>query len=234
MPKNPLGNLPLSISPYWSRITAQYGSENKNYYMVGFTPGYALQASELNEIQELFFINHSLSIRHSPLWVSEGYTSPFWEGIVPFTPTLVGATAQNSGNLVSINVKINPGWYLWTDKESYLSFWIYLDEVVDETFTTTNAQEYIGFVMTKSTVLCCPTAACEEGRDETLRDNSQGNTENFFTCGASRLKVSFGELVIRTELGASDFYPILTVNNNQTTPEITYIDEQPVPEYSAT
>ena len=49
---------PLKGTPFYSRISDQLTSDPViNYYAIAFNPGYPLQASELNEFQELFFLN---------------------------------------------------------------------------------------------------------------------------------------------------------------------------------
>lgn len=233
MPQSPLGSsLPLSENPYNSRVTSQIATEGKNYYMLAFTPGYALQASELNEVQELFFLNQNLTQRMNNKWVMGGAKMPFWEGLIPLGITGVTASAPtySNGNATS-TVHVGAGWYLWTDSTSKLSFWVYLDQSLASTLTTTTAStEYIGLEVSKNTITCCPAAECSDTQDSTLRDNSQGNTENFFTCGAARLGITFGtELVIRSGI-ASNFYPILKlIPNTQTqTATVTFYDGQTV------
>lgn len=239
MPRNPLGTLPLSVIPYNSRITDQYGSLNKNYYIIGFNPGYALQASELNELQELFFLNNSLTLRQSALW-SVGYKIPFWEGLIPLNPNSPFSSLPlvDTSGTVTVTLTAPSGWYLWTDYSSGLSFWIYLDQDVTQEFQTGLGvgSEYVGFDITKELILCCPTSTCTSTQDETLRDNSQGTAENFFTCGASRFKVSFSaEMDIRSAVDSTDsstFYPIFKITKTDT-PEgfvgkVTYYDGQDV------
>ena len=61
-PFNP--SLPLYPEPYYSRITDNLDTTGaglddiKNYWLTGFKPGFPLQASELNELQEQFYIQH--------------------------------------------------------------------------------------------------------------------------------------------------------------------------------
>jgi len=233
MPQSPLGSsLPLSANPYNSRVTLQIATEGKNYYMLAFTPGYPLQASELNEVQELFFLNQNLTQRMNNNWVMGGAKMPFWEGLIPLGITGVTASAPTyaNGNATS-TVNVGAGWYLWTDSTSKLSFWVYLDQSLSSTLITTTANtEYIGLEISKNIITCCPAAECSDTQDSTLRDNSQGNTENFFTCGSARLGITFGsELVIRSGI-ASNFYPILKLipNTQSQTATVTFYDGQTV------
>lgn len=233
MPQSPLGDLPLSAMPYNSRITSEYGSENKNYYMLAFNPGYALQASELNEVQELFFMNQNLTLRMNKNWIERGYSIPYWNGLIPLNPTGITATAPITvANNARSSVTISAGWFLWTDISSGLSFWIYQNETNTQTFTTTNSgTQVIGFDIEKQTISCCPTAACTDTQDSTLRDNSTGDPSTTLSCGASRLKASFGaDPDIRTEPTGgftTTFYPILKLRFVSTNnASITFYDNQ--------
>ena len=74
------GNMPLSPGPYYSRVEGQELSmedldpndRSKKYQMIAFRPGFPLQASELNEIQEHFQLQMSLSISMMNNWISSG------------------------------------------------------------------------------------------------------------------------------------------------------------------
>ena len=235
MPQSPLGDLPLSVMPYNSRITSEYGSENKNYYMLAFNPGYALQASELNEVQELFFLNQNLTSRMNRTWTERGYSIPYWEGLIPLDPNGITASAPTTtANNATSSITISSGWFLWTDRSSGLSFWIYLNETNTETFTTTNSgTQVIGFDVEKQTISCCPTSACTDTQDSTLRDNSTGSTETTLSCGASRLKATFGDVPdIRTEPTGgftTSFYPILKLTYAGTNDaSVTFYDNQTI------
>jgi hypothetical protein len=111
-----------------------------------------------------------------------------------------------------------------------LSFWIYQPSTYTSISKNTDVGDtvgYIGFDVTKSTVLCCPTANCDSG-DENLRDNSSGNVVNEFTCGASRLKATFGsEVVIRNAL-SDNFYPIFKITVTDATAAITFYGGQQI------
>jgi len=235
MPKSPLGNLPLKDSPYYSRITSEYGTEDKNYYLLAFNPGYSLQASELNELQELFFLNQNLTQRMNQLWSKAGYTKiPFWEGLIPLDPTTISATTPTvQASSASTKVTISPGWFLWTESSSKLSFWIYQPNTYTSITKSTDVNDtvgYIGFEVTDSVITCCPSSSCDETKDENLRDNSSGSVENYFTCGASRFKATFGsEIVIRNAI-ADNFYPIfkITVSAVDATAAITFYDGQSI------
>jgi hypothetical protein len=71
-----LSSFPLSDSPYNSRVEKQelildeYAP--KNYQFIAFRPGFPLQASELNEIQEHFQMQLTLSITMMHNWITSG------------------------------------------------------------------------------------------------------------------------------------------------------------------
>ena len=197
---DPFVTPPLKQIPFNSRIDAQYSSTfNNNYFALGFNPGYALQASELNEIQELFFLNLNLNHRMNSIWDSFGYKIPFWEGLIPLSPQQIQIVENGiTNNRVSFTVTIQNGWYLWTDPESRMSHWIYMNQDAAETTEKTfsiligSSATYIGYVLSKETIICCPDSTCSESEDDTLRDNSDGSTVGQFnTCGASRIKISY-------------------------------------------
>jgi hypothetical protein len=242
MPQSPLGSdLPLSGSPYHSRVSLHYGSEDKNYYMVAFTPGYALQASELNEVQELFFLNQNLTQRMNSNWSATGYSDPFWEGLIPLqsngctasTPIIAPSIGTGVNNATT-NVTFNAGWYLWTEYSSKLSFWIYLSSTLRRTVETTAASGvgtfYIGLDGSTNQINCCPSAECSDTQDPTLRDNSRdGSTSNsYFTCGAARLGITFGSTPEIRNAIASNFYPIFKFSINGATATVKFMDDQQV------
>lgn len=235
MSLTPIGSLPLRIIPYNSRINSLYDRESKNYVLVAFNPGYALQASELNEMQELFFINQSLNTRMMANWTGNEYNIPFWEGLIPLAPSnsesednnvIIRNSSITTGGEAQFQVEINPGWFYWTDYTSKLSFWIRYNLTTIQTFSTSlggnGGTEFIGFDINTKYILCCPSINCGEN-DNTLRDNSTTGGENFFTCGASRVKAEFVNLDIRDSI-SNTFYPIfsVTVDPNASTIEFKY------------
>ena len=127
--KFPFNNTPLKSFPYNSRVsTNEFNTllPSKNYVFVAFTPGVALQASELNEIQETFYKNTTLyNILFKNWLLVNGMTSgntgpvsgPSWIGAVPLDPV-------NSVSVISNNITFKKDWYL-VDDGSGLKFWIY-------------------------------------------------------------------------------------------------------------
>lgn len=232
--KTPFGStLPLTESPFYSRISNNIDN-GKNYYINAFNPGYALQASELNEVQELFFFNQNLTQRMNSNWMKRGYNVPFWEGCIPLDPNSIQITSSTTANSSStFTVSLANGWYLWTEKTSKMSFWIYNDLAdTSYTFTTTSGvgpSEYVGFTITSETIQCCQAGNCDTNQDDTLRDNSNGLADSYYTCGASRKKASFTDAVILNATTSSTFFPLFSVTlSNSTTSSFKFLDDQDV------
>ena len=83
----PDGSFPLSPSPYFSRVedknvifeAGEDVSDFNNYQFVAFRPGFSLQASELNEMQENMQLQMSLSIAMMHNWITHS-ASYLWNG----------------------------------------------------------------------------------------------------------------------------------------------------------
>lgn len=232
--KTPFGtNLPLSESPYYSRVSNNIDND-KNYYLTAFNPGYALQASELNEIQELFFTNLNLTQRMNYNWANAGYKIPFWSGCIPLNPNSVRLTSSTTtGSVSNFTITVDNDWYLWTEKNSNMSFWIYNDlATTSYSFTTSsgiNSPEYVGFEITNETIKCCQAAACDSDQDSTLRDNSSGFSDTYYTCGASRKKATMNDVIILQSTASSTFFPLIKVTLDTATSAIfKYLDDQDI------
>ena len=94
-------SFPLSEGPYHSRVENQRinfsgGTDfdrAKNYQFLGFRPGFALQASELNEIQEHFQMQLTLSISMMNNWITSG-GGFMWTGANTNSPLGVGGGTE--------------------------------------------------------------------------------------------------------------------------------------------
>lgn len=232
----------LNQVPFNSRIGSQYSSAvNKNYFLLGFNPGYALQASELNEIQELFFMNSNLTQRMNSNWNSLNYKTPFWEGLIPLDPNQIQITdvVVTSSN-ITFNVTSENGWYLWINPESKMSHWIYKNlsstNTVTKQFTMPlNSTRYVGFVIKSQVITCCPDDTCDSTEDDTLRDNSSGDYTQHNTCGASRLKASIDDTTnsyeirsIATATSNSTFRTIIKLESSATDLKAYFLDNQEI------
>lgn len=204
-------NFPLSGSPFLSRVSTHHNS-GKNYSMLSFNPGFALQAAELNEIQELFFMNLNLTQRMNANWIklnttqTTPFTAPYWDGLIPLDPnylTIADVTYTAASNSVQFSYTLSAGWYLYTDPKSKLSFWAYNATTFSKNNTTASPSGgssliYFGTSTSTNQIGCCQTNDSCLNQDSTLRDGSQQSYQEF-TCGASRFKVnintdSLGEL----------------------------------------
>lgn len=196
MAELPFGfNLPLNTSTYLSRIS-DFMSRPVNYVVCGFKPGFALQASELNEMQERFLVYQTLSNRCTNNWRASTLTSPnpFWEGATPFSPANI-STTQTTG---SITVTANPGWYYVIDNASTpdgfftnsgFGYWINIKTSLSVTVTfneTSTTPLKYGFILTKSYV--------NFNDDPSLKDNSNSSNSSLNVPGADRMKIVVNSL----------------------------------------
>ena len=198
-PLNTASNsFPLNKTPYHSRVST-HAEAGKNYSMLAFNPGYALQAAELNEIQELFFVNQNLTQRMNANWIrinsgqTTAFTAPFWEGLIPLNPDYVSVTLISPINsaIVEFTYTLSQGWYLYTDSLSKMSFWIWNPTTFGSTNVISNNTAYFGISVTTEYADCCQTDESCIDQDPTLRDASQSSYQEF-TCGASRFKINLG------------------------------------------
>lgn len=176
---------PLKDPPFNSRVRDQIDSA-KNYYMLGFKPGFPLQAQELNELQEIFYIQQTLTLSLISNWSTDTLTAEAkdlngapWNGCTPLSPSLV----TKSGT----NITFNAGWYLLKKPEfaSGLGIWVYNDSPI--TFSITFGADYGVNADAPSVVQCTTKLPGQEaaGEDATLQDSSGLSVING-PCGAAR------------------------------------------------
>jgi hypothetical protein len=181
---SPFSNLPLSVSPYYSRVTNLTANSGTpyNYPLIAFTPGYALQASELNEIQETFYVQQSLTQGMFAYWPLTGEVGqvgatlkyPMWNGAVPYNPNLV--------TFESGIVTVGAGWYLVTVGNG-LKYWLYNQNNLT---AAADAGQQIGFSLSFTFISC---SESESAEGYVFTDNSAG-FNNGNSCGAHRYKVT--------------------------------------------
>ena len=207
---------PLSASPFLSRLPLftlnTGGSAVNNYPLVAFKPGFPLQAAELNEIQENFAIQQTLSntlltnwLRYETSAVLTGsptdiYTGPGWNGAIPLDPAYV--TASLAG------VVAGKGWYLITLPVSNLKFWVYNDTDFVPNFLGIQTSHYFGFSISSEFITCSNTDT-DPGWE--FNDQSSGSFESS-TCGANRFKININGVLANTSL-SSGFVPITRVTS---------------------
>jgi len=180
----PFSNLPLTVSPYYSRVTnlTANSATPYNYTLIAFTPGYALQASELNEIQETFYVQQSLTQGMFANWPLTGEVGkvgatlkyPMWNGAVPYDPNTV--TFANG------RVTVSKGWYLVTVGNG-LKYWLHNQNDLSAAATT---GQQIGFSLSFAFIPC---SESQNAEGYVFTDNSAGYN-NGNSCGAHRYKVT--------------------------------------------
>jgi hypothetical protein len=191
----PFGTLPLNTSLYGSRVE-EFTSRNPaaNYVLAGYRPGYALQASELNELQEQFYVQNTLSNLCLNSWFSHGYSTypaPFWNGTTPYSPSNISIATPGNG---TSSVTLNSGWYFLVDvktstnNRSNLGFWIIINTPINFTIQTGDvpttveaAPTRFGFVYEVNEV--------DQTSDSSLSDNANASQNSNIIPGATRISI---------------------------------------------
>jgi len=175
-------DFPLRSTPFRSRIESQINLA-KNYYAVAFKPGFPLQASELNEIQEIFYVQQTLN----NALASGGWTGPVpWSGTTPLNKSSI--TMDLTGP-----VNIGAGWYhvMDTQLNGGLGVWVYNDQdrpLTPSHVETSSSSPKYGFKIKPVTVECSSAATPGTNEDTSLQDQSNYNVIGG-PCGAARLKL---------------------------------------------
>lgn len=179
-----LPQFPLSAAPFKSRVESNIDNA-KNYFAVAFKPGFPLQASELNEMQEIFYTQQTLSNK---------LQTTGWTGAVPWN----GSTPLQKG-LITFGltgpITVGAGWYL-IQSESFnggIGVWAY--NSTNRGITTSHVENSpnafdtkYGFAVKTTTIQCANTGTPSSTEDVTLQDQSNFNVIGG-PCGAARLKL---------------------------------------------
>lgn len=225
---------PLNGSPFNSKLQDQMDLA-KNYFVVAFKPGYPLQAKELNELQEVFYAQQTLTQRLFANWHRYDYiqqggtpmTATPWNGCTPVDPATV--IKQTSGG--SVSVVADPGWYLMNSSSIFGGFgvWVYNPTAVTvltgfNSGTATKAGTY-GIVIKQNTVNCTTSDPAGVNEDRSLQDSSNLNVING-PCGAARIQASVVRFAKQGDtLGTGEvFLPIFTAALVSGTPVIKYVN----------
>jgi hypothetical protein len=224
--------LPLTSDPYFSRSFDNLDTADfKNYYITGFKPGYPLQASELNEIQEQFYLQQTLNNTCMNLWWGTGgNTGPFWEGATPIIPLNSSDIAAIAGSSTLKNITVpsssdRPGWFFLNlplnssvrtrnpDTHPLVGVWFYTPNSL--TFTNVN------LTISATYGLFIKSEKVTYSEDPTLSDNAGGGSSTgfgFINEGADRFKLSLTNYGISTlSVDSSNiFYPLFTVSSDAT------------------
>jgi hypothetical protein len=198
--KYPFNKTPLSEFPFNSRVFENeiLGSTAANYVLVAFRPGQALQASELNEIQENYYKDltlHSILMRNW-IGVTGSNFGPSWTGAVPLQTT--SCSLDNSTTTTTITVKKD--WYLIDD--SGFKFWIYNNQELQQS----NPEQFTGIII--ETEYVTPT------EDLNLNDNSGGSIGSAIP-GADRYQINITGITTGSTLTAPNI-KIFAKNDNGT------------------
>lgn len=192
MSVSPFGKLPLDTTLFLSRVS-KFMTDGKKYVASAFKPGFGLQAAELNEIQEQFFVYQTLSNRCINTWIDSGLTTPnpFWNGATPFSPGLLTTVTSTSAMTVTAGV----GWYYLVDSitptdgstnNSGFGYWIHnssalsISVALSEVTSSTTATKF-GFTYSKLTV--------DSTVDTSLLDNSNSSNAQMNIPGADRISI---------------------------------------------
>jgi hypothetical protein len=240
----PLPEFPLTSFPYNSRTSvSNIVNDTKNHGMVAFRPGFPLQASELNEIQDIIFLNNTLTTTMYGLWTTEGETNsiPGWLCSIPLWPqknSILNAdptenliyqenTTINGGTVNAVTIVARPGWYYVYVKSSSLRHWIYLPiELRSSEIEITPNDTFVGFKVTYSYVNALT--------DGTLFDNSATNQIGGSPAGANRVQINIdaASLASTTNINESFnsyyFSPIVKVNSTNVG-NVRYLNGRAVP-----
>jgi hypothetical protein len=176
---------PLGVT-YSSRIQQNI---EKNYVLLGFKPGFPLQASELNEMMEINAVQNALMYEMNKNWSAPGITLsaplPAWDGAIPVKPK--GWTITTTTPKVYTLPK---GW-IYIKKPEFLGglgFWIWNSQDISFTLSTAPTSGnpvYYGILVDYKEVTA--------STDQTLKDNSGRtiftNTSDYGN-GADRIQIT--------------------------------------------
>jgi hypothetical protein len=198
-------NFPLSSLGYDSRVQTQVNSK-KNYCFIAFKPGYPLQASELNEIQEQFYVQQTLTSEMSYNWggtpytgnPSKGSAGPGWQGATPLAPSLLSKSGTS--------IVLAAGW-LFIKNSNFLGglgVWIYNDTQYTFTVSSTSDNTY-GLAVSSEVVTSTA--------DTDLLDNSGGIRTIYGSnyAGADRIRPVLNTGTYTSNIGIPSGYYYLPI-----------------------
>ena len=156
--ESPLKNAPFNSRVSFQEFRGEDADASKNYVLVGFRPGYPLQAAELNEMQEHQLLQQTLTTTMISNWMSVSADStygPGWgrgdvesdkRGLTPISPSMI--------TYVDSTITFEKGWYLvqiptFSDgsnrfERGNFKVWVYSNQ--DYTLNTVNNQStFVGF-----------------------------------------------------------------------------------------
>lgn len=208
-------NFPLKITPFGSRVESQLDS-TKNYYFLAFKPGFPLQAAELNEMQEIFYLQQTLTQTMFANWGVDAYrrqgvipmlATP-WDGCTPLSPDLVVVEYDATTTTLTKGI-FKAGWYLLKSSNfnSGLGVWVHnptdVEFVSNYSLSSPSTMDGNYGIKVKLNVINCTKASPPgENEDITLQDSSNVNSING-PCGAARIQLKitgFGNTATSDEI----------------------------------
>jgi len=206
-------SFPLSIAPYKSRISGLIfpglaGDAAKNYPYVAFKPGFPLQASELNEMQEMLILQTNLNTTFIARFFSQNNEEPtsensiasytlYGNGYLDETP---GFTITSSGG--TIEIVLNIGWICLL--YNGMRYWIYNEFNREITVSRSDfSSSSTKFIKLNTSLQYIPCSSDENVEGWILNDNSD-NTFESGTCGANRIKLRLADTPITVTNSAQE------------------------------
>ena len=207
MPPEPFIH-PLPLTEHGSRVESQLDTGTKNYFALLFKPGFPLQAQELLEMQEIFYVQQTLNSEMR----TTGWTGPVpWTGATPLNKDLIGFTYAAGTNSGPITIK--KGWYCISGLTltGGIDVWAYNNTDRDVTpvqpESNTNTGTNFGLRVLVEKIECTTSTTPSSTEDASLAD-AGGNVING-PCGAARLNLKITGVGSSAQTGES-FAPIFT------------------------
>lgn len=184
---------PLSLPPYNSRnnqfstafsIIEGDGEQFLNFPLIAFTPGFPLQAQELNELQENWEIQSSYDTEFLQNYFgSAGVQTPstYGSNSALFIQPSSDVTTVINGDTVTITASNVVSVY-----DNGMRYWIKINPITNSV-TLTSAS--VRFLKLDATIEYIPCSSDSSSIGFYFNDNSSGNFDSG-TCGASRVRVS--------------------------------------------
>jgi len=173
-----------------------------NYSHIGFLPGNSLQSSEINEIQERFYLDQTLDNIFLFNWLvfTENYSnitgnlndlyygSSYYNSI-PINPNLIESYYLD--NLITI--KIKTGWYKIKHlTTSEIAIWVYLNEDKETSFPINipSGKYDIGLDISFEEVLC----SSDEADEGYFFNSNVGGYIESWIPGSNRFKLTINNI----------------------------------------
>lgn len=185
-----------------SIITINTSTPINNYSHIGFLPGNSLQSSELNEIQERFYLDQTLYNSFLFNWLIFSDNDSLITGktddkylysasCLPINPNLVEASYESN----SLTIVVNPGWYkVNSPVTNNMSVWLYLTQGKSATVDSPSTGIYTICLDLEHEEILCSNNIEDEGYE--FNSNVGGYIEPWVP-GSNRLKLSLKDLIVK-------------------------------------